>query len=95
MNRRVLALLKISATFFIAGAAAAQQRIDEGSTSSGPPCISSPMPPKTSDGLGNTAAIDTEALTVNSDFTIFMKHGAPCDVQSRALRRLWTADPDP
>jgi hypothetical protein len=53
------------------------------------------MPPKTSDGLGDTAAIDIEALTVNLDFTIFMKRGTPCDVQSRALRRLWTTDPDP
>jgi len=39
------------------------------------------------------SAIDIEGLTANSDFTIFMKQGVPCDLQTRALRKLWTTDP--
>jgi Protein of unknown function (DUF3306) len=36
------------------------------------------------------AAIDISALTIKSDFTVFMAKDVPEDVRLRALRRLWT-----
>lgn len=37
--------------------------------------------------------IDIDALTKESDFTVFMQKGVPQEVKRRALRKLWTSDP--
>jgi hypothetical protein len=35
------------------------------------------------------ALIDISALTIDSDFTVFMREDVPKDVRTAALRRLW------
>jgi len=39
--------------------------------------------------LHPTASIDISALTIESDFTVFMRNDVPDDVRRSALRRLW------
>ena len=38
-------------------------------------------------------SIDIDALTLDSDFTIFMRRDCPPELQLRALRKLWTLLP--
>jgi hypothetical protein len=37
--------------------------------------------------------IDVDRLTLDSDFTIFMRHDCPPELRLRALRKLWTLLP--
>ena len=42
-------------------------------------------------GAGHSAThVDINALTVDSDFTVFMRQDVPAEVRQAALRRLWT-----
>ncbi len=90
MHSGPLFLMTIFSAFFGTDSALAQQRIDEGDTSSGAPCINFPIPPTAFDQFGKPAASDIEGLSANSNFTTFMKEGVPCDSRTRALRKLWT-----
>jgi hypothetical protein len=49
------------------------------------PAIADDRPP----GRPPVTYIDTGALTINSDFTVFMHKDVPEDVRRAALRRLW------
>jgi hypothetical protein len=49
------------------------------------PAIANDRPP----GRPPVTHIDTGTLTINSDFTVFMRKDVPEDVRRAALRKLW------
>lgn len=90
---RHLPFAVIAAIFgFSASAAMAGGVVPESST---PPTVTVEAPAGTSalatSEHSSTPAIDV--LTIDSDFTVFMRPGVPHLVRSMALRKLWRLDP--
>ena len=43
--------------------------------------------------IEDIAKINIEGLTYDSDFEVFMQHGVPDELRTKALRKLWTTNP--
>ena len=53
-------------------------------------CLAGPAFAEGASATGDHAAsVDVAALTIDSDFTVFMHKGVPEQVRQAALRRLW------
>ncbi|HEY0832529.1 MAG TPA: DUF3306 domain-containing protein, partial [Azospirillum sp.] len=67
----------------------------EGTADSALPAPAEPMPPvagEAEDGVPNDLP-PIDSLTLDSDFTPFLRAGVPEDLHRQALRKLWTSDP--
>ncbi len=53
-------------------------------------CLAGPAFAEGASATGHRAAsVDIAALTIDSDFTVYMHKGVPDEVRQAALRRLW------